>query len=64
MENQIERLLRLPQVIEAVGLKRASIYLRIKDGTFPPPIQLTTRAVAWKQSAIQSWIRALPSGAP
>jgi prophage regulatory protein len=59
-----ETLLRLPQVESMIGLKRSSIYSRIAAGEFPKPINLGARAVAFKNSDIQSWIaeRARASG--
>lgn len=52
----IDKHLRLPAVIEATGLSRSTIYEKIKDGTFPRPVNLSTRAVAWPESAIAEWL--------
>ena len=38
------------------GLARSTIYKLIKAGSFPKPIQLTDRAVAWPSNLIESWI--------
>jgi prophage regulatory protein len=53
-----ERLLRLPEVESRVGLKKSAIYAgcSAKPPTFPVPIKLSPRAVAWPESAIQAWI--------
>ena len=51
-----EKLLRLPEVSKQTGLKRAAIYSRIADGTFPSPVKIGARAVAWPESAVQAWI--------
>ena len=51
-----EKLLRLPGVMTQTGLRRAAIYSRIADGTFPSPVKIGTRAVAWPESAVQAWI--------
>ena len=40
-------LLRLPGVIERVGLQRSTIYTRIREGLFPHPVKLGARASAW-----------------
>lgn len=40
-------LLRLPSVIERVGLKRSSIYDRISLGLFPSPVKLGPRTSVW-----------------
>lgn len=57
------RLLRLKEVIDVVGMKRSTIYERIRMGSFPSPIRLGARAVAWLNTDIQEWIieRALGS---
>jgi prophage regulatory protein len=55
MSTQIS-LLRLPAVRERTGLSRSSIYERVQDGSFPPPVQLGARAVAWASDSIDQWI--------
>lgn len=50
------RLTRLPGVMNRVGLSRSSIYQRIADGTFPEPVSLGSRAVAWIEAEIEEWI--------
>lgn len=60
--NQPKRFLRLPAVMEAVGLARATIYKRVKAGTFPAPVQLGPRAVAWDQADIADWQASLTTG--
>ncbi len=51
-----EKMVRFPGVVERVGLKRTAIYDGIKAGTFPAPVRIGKRAVAWPSSAIQKWI--------
>ncbi len=50
-------LLRLPGVIARVGLRRTAIYAAIQAGTFPAPIKLGARCVAWPSDQIENWIR-------
>jgi prophage regulatory protein len=47
---------RLPEVKNRTGLSRSSIYLKMKDGTFPPSIKLSKRAIGWPLASIDSWI--------
>lgn len=49
-------LLRLPEVKARSGLGRSTIYLRISEGRFPPPVSLGGRAVGWVESEIEEWI--------
>lgn len=53
----VDRLLRMPQVLDRVGLKKTVIYERIKAGTFPKPIKLGS-ASAWHAQEIDAWIAA------
>lgn len=48
-------LLRMPQVLDRVGLKKTVIYERIKAGSFPKPIKLGS-ASAWHAAEIDSWV--------
>ena len=49
-------LLRLPQVIQRTGYRRSTIYEKIALGTFPTPVHLGPRAVAWISSEIDQLI--------
>jgi prophage regulatory protein len=51
-----DRLLRLPDVLFLTGLGKSSIYACIKEGTFPGAVNLTDRAVAWRESEVNAWI--------
>jgi prophage regulatory protein len=47
--------LRRPQVEARTGLKRSTIYQRIRDGTFPKPVRIGPRAVAWLETDVSQW---------
>jgi prophage regulatory protein len=49
-------LVRLPAVKAKTGLARTQIYAGIASGTFPKPVKLGKRAVAWLQAEIDAWI--------
>lgn len=53
-----DRLLRRSSVEEITGLSKASIYRLMDEGSFPHPVRIGNRAVAWPQSAIVEWIEA------
>lgn len=50
------RLYRLPAVEERTGFKKSSVYAGVKDGTFPRPVRLSARAVAWREEDIDKWV--------
>lgn len=54
----VERLMRLDELEEVLGLKRSSIYKMIAERRFPPPLKLTRRASAWHEPEVREWIAA------
>lgn len=50
-----DRLLRMKQVEDKVGMKKTVIYEWVKAGTFPKPIKLGSASV-WQESEVQDWI--------
>jgi prophage regulatory protein len=49
------RFLRLSQVKDLVGLSKPTLYTRIREGSFPRPVSLGGRAVAWIESEVIAW---------
>lgn len=56
MTPSSHRLLRLPQVMDKTGIKRAQIYARMKTGNFPVSVKIGPASVAWLESEIDEWI--------
>lgn len=52
----MQKLLRLPAVKNLTGFSRSSIYLKISQGSFPKPVFIGKRAVAWIESEVYDWI--------
>ena len=52
------RILRLPDVMDRVGLRKSAIYSRIASGEFPAPIPLGARAVGWLETEVDEWLNA------
>jgi prophage regulatory protein len=52
-----KRLIRLREVINETGLCRSSIYAKIGEETFPPPVPIGDRAIAWVEEEVQDWIQ-------
>ncbi|TMU20378.1 AlpA family transcriptional regulator [Halomonas sp. ATBC28] len=50
------KLIRIKDVMDRTGLARSTVYKYINLGQFPQPIKLGTRAVAWVESEIETWI--------
>lgn len=55
------RLLRLPEVMARVGLKRSAIYQRMSEGRFPKSRSLGPKCAVWVESEINAWITEVTS---
>ena len=62
--NQEDKILRLPQVMERVGLKKSAIYKMIANKEFPAQLKLGAHASGWLESDIQKWILKRAGRAP
>jgi prophage regulatory protein len=51
----IRKILRLPQVVEATGETRATIYRRLARNEFPRPVKLGVKSVGWVEDEIAAY---------
>ena len=51
-----DRLLRMAEVEQRIGLSGSTIYLKIAAGTFPKPIKISVQAVRWRESEVNQWV--------
>ncbi len=58
--------LRLPDVKLVTGLSKSSLYALIRANSFPAPVRLGARTVAWVRSEVKQWAaeRVLTSRTP
>lgn len=52
--------LRMPTVMRLTGLGRSTIYRLIAEQSFPCPVRLGRRAVAWRRTDLDRWSEARP----
>lgn len=57
MTEQIDILIKLPEVIRQVGFSKSTIYELIASDSFPAPTKLG-RFSRWSQNEVQAWIEA------
>jgi prophage regulatory protein len=57
MSNHLDDVtfLRLPEVKAITGLSKTSLYALIRHRSFPAPVRLGPRAVAWVRSEVRQW---------
>jgi len=44
--------------MDLTGYRRTSIFDKVAEGSFPAPVKLGPRAVAWVSEEIESWMDA------
>lgn len=54
--SQRPQLERLPSVISRTGRSKSSILRDVAIGTFPKPVRIGVRAIAWDTAAVDAWI--------
>lgn len=57
--KSVDRLLRLPEVLQLVPVSRSAWYQGISEGRYPAGIKLSSRSVAWRMSDIEQLLRKL-----
>ena len=55
MKSNLMRFLRLPEVLERVGLRRSAWYQRVLDGRAPQPLKLGAKIAVWPENEIDAW---------
>ena len=54
--KDVDRLIRLKELIKIIGLARSTVYLLLSKNKFPKPIKLTEKTIVWRLSEIEKWI--------
>ena len=53
------RLIRLPEVMARVGIKRSTIYQRMAEGRFPKGRSVGPKSTVWVEAEIDEWIKSI-----
>jgi prophage regulatory protein len=51
-----ERLIRLPEVMDKLGIARSTVWLYVEQEKLPKPIKLSPRVTVWRESEINAYI--------
>ena len=53
---EMEHYLTLRAVTKITTLSRATIERKVRSGDLPPPVYISERRKAWKESSIRDWL--------
>ena len=48
--------IRINQLIQTLPISKASIWRKVKQGTFPAPVKLSVGITAWRTTDIETWL--------
>lgn len=57
------KVLRLPKVLEKIGISRSQLYRLINQGDFPKQYHLSVRTAVWAEAEIEAWLHKKMQGA-
>lgn len=49
---------RQPKALEVVPFSAATLWRKVKEGTFPAPVKLSARVTCWRVSDVRQWMAA------
>jgi prophage regulatory protein len=56
-----DRLLRINAVVAITGVSKSTLARMEKAGCFPKRLQISSKAVGWRESEVMNWLRGLIS---
>lgn len=62
MGGNMNSLLRLPAVMQRTGLKRSTVFLRVKQGLLTPSLRNGERVAVWPETEIETINKARIAG--
>ncbi|SMC10054.1 helix-turn-helix transcriptional regulator [Nitratiruptor tergarcus] len=51
-----DKLITIKEVSSLIGMKKPTIYKYIREGQFPKPIKIGSRASRWSLNKVMEWI--------
>lgn len=56
-----DRIIRLKTVLHRSGLSRSTVYRKMKEGTFPCQIPISSNGAGWSEAEINRWVANPPA---
>jgi prophage regulatory protein len=59
MADSLDRLLRMPEVLDYCALSKSTLWRYVQKGLFPQPYSLGGRRIAWSENEVKDWRNSL-----
>ncbi len=57
LQGPDEAVIRVKKVLLGTGMKKTTLYRKIREGSFPSPVHLTEHCVGWRLGDIRDWLK-------
>jgi prophage regulatory protein len=61
-ENNTAGFIRQKQLLPILGFSAPTLWRKVRDGSFPKPVKLSTNITAWNKADILLWIEEKKNG--
>ena len=55
--QQLELFIRLPAVLQKVGMSKSFVYDLITQDKFPKPVKVSSRISCWVTAEVEQWVQ-------
>ena len=55
--KNLDLFIRLPEVMQRVGLSKSQVYKLIAEDQFPKPVKVSQRISCWVVTEVDTWIK-------
>ena len=55
--QQLQLFLRLPAVLQKVGMSKSFVYDLITQDKFPKPVKVSSRISCWVTAEVEQWVQ-------
>lgn len=55
-QRPMERIIRIKEMIQLLGIDRATLYRRVQKKTFIQPLKNKKRTIGWSESSYINWL--------
>jgi len=59
-ERLTQRLLSTRAVMELTSFSRGTLYVKSRNGSFPKPVKISQRRIAYWEADVRAWLEAQP----
>lgn len=60
--NNPDQLINISSMCRLIGRNRTTLYMWVRDNSFPQPLRMGKRTLGWTNEQYQQWLKSLTEG--